>query len=203
MGQMNAFTGYAALATAGSSVAEVVGREGACLLLRTEGRIVAARRAYSCLVQPEEGDVVLVAAGGTASYVVAVLERPANRAPMRLALPDGATVAADGGRLNLSAETLVMQADRGEVAVQALGVTAKRTDARLGRVGLVAEAIETIAQRVIGRFRRSYRFVEEAEQLRARDIDQRASGHLNLKGDTVTTQAGLVVKIDGAQIHMG
>ena len=55
----------------------------------------------------------------------------------------------------------------------------------------------------IGRFRRSYRFVEEGEHLRARDIDQRASGHLSLKGDVATVQAGLVVKVDGAQVHLG
>lgn len=199
---MNAITGLTALAQAGTMVAEVVSRDGPVLLLRAEGRIVAARRAFSCLVEPAEGDIVLLAGAGGPTYVLSVLERP-GKEPMRVSLPDGATVASDGGRLGLSAGTLVMQADQGEVAMGSLGVTAKRTDARLGRVGFVAEAIETIAQRVIGRFRRSYRFVEESEQLRARDIDQRASGHLNLKGDTVTTQAGLVVKIDGAQIHMG
>lgn len=199
---MNAISGFSALAEAGTSVAEVLAREGAVLTVRQEGRSLPARRAFSCLVEPEPGDLVLLGGGGTEPYVLAVLERP-GAAPMRLALPDGATVAADGGRLNLAAETLVLAARQGEVAVDALGVTTNRTEARLGRISLVAEAIETLAQRIIGRFRRSYRFVEEGEQLRARDIDQRASGNFHMKGDTITAQAGLVVKIDGAQIHMG
>ncbi|BDG72352.1 DUF3540 domain-containing protein [Roseomonas fluvialis] len=199
---MNAITGFSAFAMSGGQVAEVLSREGEDCLVLQDGREEAARRAFSCLVEPEPGDVVLVAQGAASPYILAVLERRGTAA-MRLALPDGATVAADGGRLNLSAETLVMQAATTQVATQTLGVAATQTEARLGRVSAIAEAIETIATRIIGRFRRSYRFVEEGEHLRARDIDQRASGHMTLKGDTTTLQAGLVVKIDGAQIHMG
>ncbi len=195
---MNAMTGFTAFAMSGGQVAEMLSREGEACLVLQDGRELAARRAFSCLVQPEPGDVVLV----SASYILAVLERPGTAA-MRVALPDGATLAADGGRLNLVADTLVMKAETTQVAARTLGVAATQTDARLGRVSAIAEAIETIATRIIGRFRRSYRFVEEGEHLRARDIDQRASGHMALKGDTTTLQAGLVVKIDGAQIHMG
>jgi hypothetical protein len=196
---MNAITGFSAFAMSGGQVAEVLSRDGEACTVLQDGRETTARRAFSCLVEPEPGDVVLVAQG---AYVLAVLERR-SAAAMRIALPDGATVAADGGRLNLAAQTLVMQAATTQLATQTLGVAATQTDARLGRVSAIAEAIETIATRIIGRFRRSYRFVEEGEHLRARDIDQRASGHMTLKGDTTTLQAGLVVKIDGAQIHMG
>jgi hypothetical protein len=199
---MNAITGLAGLTMAGSDAAQVLAREGEGLTVLRDGQAVAARRAFSCLVEPEPGDTVLLGAAGGAVYVLAVLER-AGTAPMRLALPDGATLATDGGRLNLAAETLVMAATTTQVATQALGVNARRTDARLGRVTAIAEAIETIATRIIGRFRRSYRFVEEAEQIRARDIDQRASGHLHLRADTAMVQAGVLVKLQGSQIHLG
>ncbi|HYZ31930.1 MAG TPA: DUF3540 domain-containing protein [Crenalkalicoccus sp.] len=198
---MNAISGLAA--TGSTALAEVLAREGEELVLRQEnGLSTAARRAFSCLVQPESGDRVLVAAAGEEAFVLAVLERRGGR-PMTLALPDGATLAAPAGRLAVAAETLVLEARRGQVAVQELGLSGKRLDARLGRIALVAEAIETLAERVLGRFRRSYRFVEEGEQLRARDIDQRATGHLNLQAETTTLQAGLLVKLDAAQIHMG
>ena len=64
----------------------------------------------------------------------------------------------------------------------------------------LSEAIETIAQRIVGRFRRSIRIVEESEQLRARDIEQRASGHMHLRGDAVTLQGGALVKLRADQI---
>ncbi len=199
---MNAMTGMSALSAQDARAGEVLSRQGEACVVLHEGQEETARRAYSCLVQPEPGDVVLLGRAGPELYVLAVLERRGGEA-MRLAVPDGSTLASDGGRLNLAAGTIVMQAAATEVVTGTLGVTAQRTDARLGRVAAMAEAIETIATRIIGRFRRSYRFVEEGEHLRARDIDQRASGHIGLKGDTATLQAGLVVKVDGAQIHMG
>lgn len=199
---MNAITGLAGLTMAGGDAAEVLARDGEALTVMRDGQALPARRAFSCLVQPEPGDVVLLGAAGGLRYVLAVLER-AGPAPMRLALPDGATIAADGGRLGLAARTLVTEAETTQVATQALGVSAARTDARLGAVSAIAEAIETIATRIIGRFRRSYRFVEEGEHLRARDLDHRASGHLHLRADTAMVQAGVLVKLQGSQIHLG
>lgn len=76
-------------------------------------------------------------------------------------------------------------------------------DVRVGAVSLVAEAIESFVTRLLSRAKRSYRFVEETDQLRAGNIDQRATGHLNLRGETAVMHAGVLVKIDAAQIHMG
>jgi hypothetical protein len=199
---MNAITGLAGLSMAGSDAAEVLARDGEEFSVLKDGEVVAARRAFSCLVEPEPGDTVLLGTTGRARYVLAVLER-AGAAPMRLAVPDGTTLAAEDGRLRLAAHTLVMEAVNTQVATAELGVCATRTNARLGSVSAIAEAIETIATRIIGRFRRSYRFVEEGEHVRARDLDHRASGHLNLRADTATVQAGALVKLQGSQIHLG
>jgi hypothetical protein len=199
---MNAMSGIAQQIGAAHESAEILSCDGAAVLLLRDGREEHARRAYSCLVEPVPGDLVLVGRAGGQAYVLAVLERRGDAA-MRLAMPDGATIGGGAGRLNLAAGTLVVDADTTQVATRSLDVVATRTEAHLGRVGLFAEAIETIAQRVIGRFRRSFRFVEEGEQLRARDIDQRASGHVNLKGETITVQGGALVKLRSDQIHLG
>jgi len=199
---MNAITGLTGLTMAGTDAAEVLAREGEALTVLQDGQALAARRAFSCLVQPEPGDVVLLGAAAGRHYVLAVLER-AGATPMRVALPDGATVAADDGRLNLVAATLVMEAGATQVATGTLGVTATQTQARLGTVSAIADAIETIATRIIGRFRRSYRFIEEGEHVRARDLDHRASGHLHLRADTAMVQASVLVKLQGSQIHLG
>lgn len=199
---MNALTGFSLTGAGFTEAGEVLERDGAvCVLLIDEERITA-RRAYSCLVEPEPGDVVLVARRPGAAHVLAVLERP-GAAALHLALPAGSRITAEDGRLDLAAGTLVVQAKQGEVAVGELALTGTKVEARFGKVQLLADAIESIAQRVIGRFRRSYRLIEETEQVRARDIDQRASGHLHLKGDVATIQAGAVVKVDGHQIHLG
>lgn len=199
---MNAMTGIAQQAGAATDSAEVLACDGASVLLLREGREERASRAFSCLVEPAPGDLVLVGRAGGQAYVLAVLERRGDAA-MRLAMPDGATIGDGAGRLNLAAGMLVVDADTTQVATRNLDVAATRAEAHLGRASLFAEAIETIAQRIIGRFRSVFRFVEETEQLRARDIDQRASGHMHMRGATASLQAKALVKLQGDQIHLG
>ncbi len=199
---MNAMTGFAPLTGAPADAAEIVARDGGGFAILRQGREAFAQRAFSCLVEPEPGDRVLIGQVGEEVFILAVLSRP-GAAPMRLALPDGARIAARDGRLSLEAGTLAMEAEATVLSTRMLDVAAARTDARLGRIGLLAEAIETVAQRIVGRFRRSYRVVEEAEQLRARDIDLRASGHMHMRGDATTVQGTALVKLQADQIHLG
>lgn len=182
--------------------AEVVLREDATLIVSRAGAPVAARRAVSCLVQPEPGDLVLLGGPEASLYVLAILERRGDR-PLRLAVAGDMEIAAEGGRLTLGAETLVVNAEKGQVAVRDLALSGGKVAARFGRIALIADAIESLATRLLTRARRSYRFVEETEQLRAGDIDHRAGGHLHLRGETAALHAGLLVKVNASQIHMG
>jgi len=195
---MNAMTGFAPL----TDSARVVARDGAGFTILRHGQAEPAQRAFSCLVEPAAGDLVLVGHAEGEAFILAVLARHGD-APMRVALPDGATIAAPEGRLTLDAGTLDLRAGATELTTRSIDITAGRTDASLGRVALLAEAIETMAQRIIGRFRRSVRIVEDSDQTRARDIDQRASGHLHLRGDAVTLQGTALVKLRADQIHLG
>jgi hypothetical protein len=199
---MNALTPIAPLAGAPTESARVVARDGEGFAILRGGTQGHALRAFSCLVEPAPDDLVLVGEAEGKAFILAVLARRGD-APMRVALPDGAAIAAPGGRLAFDAATIDLRAEATAVTTRSLDVTAGRTEASLGRVGLLAEAIETIAQRVVGRFRRSLRIVEDSETLRARDIDQRASGHMHLRGDAVTLQGGALVKLRGDQIHLG
>jgi hypothetical protein len=189
-------------ADAAIAEAEVLLREGTMLVVLRDGARVTARRAASCLVQPEPGDLVLLGGSAARGYVLAVLERPGDR-PLRLAVAGDMEIAAEGGRLTLGAETLVVEAETGQVAVRDLALSGGKVAARFRRITLVADAIESLVTRLLTRARRSYRFVEETEQLRARDIDHRAGGHLHLRGETAALHAGLLVKVNASQIHMG
>ncbi len=186
----------------GLGTAEVLARDEGALVISRDGQRIAARRALSCLVEPEPGDLVLLGGPASRPYVLAVLER-AGAAPIRLTVEGNAELATLGGTLTLRAEALVMVADRGHVLVRELTVSGEKAEARFATLSLVAEAIESLATRLLTRAKRSFRFVEETEQLRAHDIDHRAAGHLNLRGQTAILQAGTLVKVDSKQIHMG
>ncbi|WP_198371172.1 DUF3540 domain-containing protein [Roseomonas rosulenta] len=200
---MNALSPIAPLTGVPTDSARVLTCDARGVAILRHGRQEAALRAFSCLVEPAPGDLVLVGEAEGQAFILAVLARHGD-APMRVAMPDGATIgAAQDARLTLDAGTIALRADTTEVTTRSLDVTAGRTGASLGRVSLLAEAIETIAQRIVGRFRRSMRIVEDSEELRARDIDQRASGHMHMRGDAVTLQGGALVKLRADQIHLG
>ena len=75
--------------------------------------------------------------------------------------------------------------------------------AELTRARVEAGAIDTVADRVTERVQRSYRTAEEFDHLRAGVIDHAARETLKLRShDAVLTAEGLV-KVDGAQIHLG
>jgi hypothetical protein len=199
---MNALTPIAP-ADGGTTLrgARVLARANDGFTVLRDGAAAPALRAFACLVEPEPGDLVLVGDAEGACFILSVLARRGD-APMRVALPDGAAIGG-AGALAIAAEALDLRAARMTVAAQEVEVAAARTAASLGRATLLAEAIETLAQRIVGRFRRSVRVVEESDQVRAKHIDQRASGHLHLRGDALTVQGSALVKLRADQIHLG
>lgn len=189
------------------------------LSVRTDDGSFTARRAASCLLQPEVGDVVLLAVVPSRDcYVLAVLERePGAAARLRfdgdvdLHVPAGRLSVASqegvalvtAGELALVGQQVSAQAEVGSVAVGALSVMADDARAELTRARVEAGSIDTVADRVTERVQRSYRTAEEFDHLRAGTIDHAARETLKLRShDAVVTAEGLV-KVDGAQIHLG
>ena len=78
-------------------VAEVVSREGEAMLVQAGARRLAARRAASCLLEPEPGDTVLIGGDLARCYVLAVLERVAD-GPARLSIERELAPAVVGAR---------------------------------------------------------------------------------------------------------
>lgn len=179
----------------------------------------AAKRAASCLLAPEVGDQVLVAfIPGRPCYVLAVLERDPG-APARLNVDGDLAIQAAGGRVSIaSAEGLDLvtegdatvvaggfnvRAARGNVVLDQLALLGSAVVAELGKAKLVTSTLETIADRVVQRAKRAYRFVEELDHMRAERLDVVANGTLSLRGENTVITAEELVKLDGEQIHVG
>jgi hypothetical protein len=73
----------------------------------------------------------------------------------------------------------------------------------VAKIRSVGEVFETFAGHLLCRARRSSRFVEGSDQLRAGDIDHRADGTLQMRAETMFMTADTVVRVDADQIHMG
>jgi len=179
----------------------------------------SGKRAVSCLVAPEPGDYVLISTLPTGqTFIIAVLEREEGA---------GTDIAADGdlrirlpkGRLSLAAQQGLSLASAKDVSVVAGGLNVNALDGNvaLGRLTYVgtyvrceveriktfAGAFDSVLERFSQRVKRSYRTVQEHDQVRAERIDYVANKTLRLHGDSTLMTAKQLVKVDGEQIHLG
>ncbi len=192
---------------------------GDALEIASSSGSYSARRAASCLLAPEVGDQVLVAfIPGHPSYVLAVLERDPS-APARVNVDGDLAIHAAGGRVSITssegldlltegeatvvAKGLNVHATRGNVVLDQLAFLGSAVVAEMGKAKLVTAALETIADRVVMRAKRAYRFVEELDHLRAERLDYVANSTLSLRGENTVVTAEQLVKLDGEQIHVG
>lgn len=197
----------------------VLGVEGCVVSVRADGAVHAARRAASCLLEPLPGDRVLLASlGDGSSYVLAVLERAAGEpatlsveGDCALRLPSGklqVTTATgvgfvSAGEISMTSPSVEVKAAEGKVGLGRLTVVGKELFAEIASVKTTLGALDTVAERVMQKVQRAYRFVEELDQLRAKRVDYTAEKSMHLHGENALMTADGLVKLDGEHIHMG
>ncbi|MGK3995281.1 DUF3540 domain-containing protein [Sorangium sp. So ce1024] len=177
-----------------------------------------ARRAVSCMVEPEADDVVLVSVvPGRGAYILAVLERQGRDVSvvldgdLRVKLPGGRFVVgaaegvtiASGKEVGVVAGEVKVNARLGSLFVESLSYVGTAVQAEIERAKVKAAALDASVERVVERVKRVYRFVEELEQLRAERVDYVARKNMSLRGENTLVTAEELVKLDGAQIHLG
>ena len=192
--------------------------DGDVFVVKTDRAVVHARRAPSCLVLPEPGDLVLVASLDAGAFVIAILDRAPGRAAtisvdgdLAIKLPTGSfTVTAQEGieiaaeeKLEITAATLEVEAARGEIHAGEASLVAALVKSEIERVKVIARSVESVFGLVTERVKRAYRKIEEFEQVRADRIDYQAKRTLSLHGENTILTAEELVKVDGEQIHLG
>jgi hypothetical protein len=196
----------------------VVLGDGSTSVVRTSDGDLRCERAASCLLEPAPRDRVLVARSESGDYLLAVLVREAT-SPMRLSSDEGIELASKKGSVTLIASEdvklvggravtvgtreLAVAAESGQLKIDSVGFLGKVADLGVGALRVAAESVERVAGRAVERLGRSYRFVEEAEHLRARELDVRTEATLSLRAEHAVLHARKVVKMDGTQIHVG
>jgi hypothetical protein len=204
--------------TATQETGRVVATSPGSVVVRTGAGEVRARRAVSCLVEPELGDDVLLAIHGAGCHVLAVLERPAG-SPTRIVAPGDLEIAAPAGRLTLESAEAIDVATGGDVsfasrhlravassatlAIESLNYAGAHVAAHVESVKAVAKSIESVADRWIQRLERSYRFIAESEHVRSRYLGYEASSCIQMRGKAAIVSSAELTKVDGSQIHVG
>ena len=160
------------------------------------GSVFQARRALSCLVDPEPGDRVLVARSraGAEAYVLAVLEREGDAA-VSLVSPRATELRSVG--------PLTIVAPEATIATPVFSLQSAVAHLHATRVASVLGAVDVIVDRLVQRAKQVFRVVEELDHLRAGQVDYEAKGTLSLHAENTTMTAEGLVKVDGEQIQLG
>lgn len=178
-----------------------------------------AECAASCLLEPMPGDsVLLVTDTNQAHFVLAVLAR-ANHLGAMLRLPANTEIQAADGHLKLSARdgialqtvgelsmqsaTLRVEALKGDVTVQSLSLVGGVLRSCVDQIKSVGRTFDSVFERCHQRVGRSYRVVDEIDQVKANMMDYRADTSLQLHARHTLMTADELVKVDADQIHLG
>jgi hypothetical protein len=198
-------------------IGTVARADGDAFVVRTDSGEHRLRRAAGCLLAPAPYDTVLVVRVGGGGYVLSVLEREEGTAAELTV--DGDLAIRPTGRLQLAAQAGVHIASGEEVAVVAprVAVRAEEGDfsiaklrhlgaelfAEVAKLDLTAGTFHALVDRVTSRVKRSFRTVEELDQLKAHRIDHAAEESLSLHGRNAMLTAEELIKLDGDQVHIG
>jgi hypothetical protein len=198
--------------------AVVMARDGRDARIARDGVTRAARIAFGCLIQPEPGDQVLASLADGTVWIISVLDRQSGKPP-RLWTDGDLAIVSERGNIYLSAAQAVeicsgetvrvaapeidLHAGIGRFVLDELLQVGRRANLYVAKIRSVCDMVETFAEHALTRVKRSSRFIEDSDQVRAGDIDYRAEGNLQLQAETAFITADTVVRVDAEQIHMG
>ncbi|RYF84031.1 MAG: DUF3540 domain-containing protein [Comamonadaceae bacterium] len=178
--------------------------------VRSGSRVLMARRAASCLLEPAPGDsVACLALAPDEVWVLAVLQR--EEGVMHVLCAQGpARLQSAAGALTLQAADLRLEGER--ITVQAQALTADADQAQLsGRqlsvigngIKVCGALLSTVFERVTHFSRSHLRTTSGLDRVSAQQIDQQAEQLMQISGEHVLVQGERLVKARGAQIHFG
>jgi len=187
--------------------------------VQTELGTVRARRAASCLLEPEPGDEVLVSGPAPdCLYVIAVLERR-TQAPASIVFVGDTRLAVSGGSLSVEADSAVhleagerlaltsnafnLRAKEATTLIDRLNAVGKDLTASIGQVKLIGNLLESFVDRITQFAKGSLRVVEGTDHVRSGVVDYQAEQTVSLRGRQLLATAEELVKVDGGQIHLG
>lgn len=192
--------------------------EGDAFRVTAESGAVAAKRSFSCLVEPLPGDAVLVSRAASGCYILAILERHGDQHAC-LAFEGDADLRVKQGRLRVAAQEgidlvsakgtalvspeLSINSVQADVSIQHLSFFGTFLQGQIQKIKMIGQTCDSVFERVSQRVRRCYRWVEELDHLKAGQLNYLVKKLMSLRGKYSVLTAEEDVRIDGDKILMG
>ncbi len=196
-------------------------RMGAGFQALVSGRMVEAVSAASCLLRPSPGDLVLLCLdrSGTA-YILSILERRNEDAAVsdlvfdgdvnveimrgNLHIRTGEDIALSSAKnISLSTHALGISAAEGDARISSLNFLGNFLNARIEKIKVLADSVDTIFRRAVQRLTSSFRYIEEHEEIQSASTRMLVEGTLTMQTKHTMHTAEGHIKIDAEQIHLG
>jgi len=182
-------------------------------LVRDGAATQRMRRALSCLLLPEPGDLVacLPAGEGGCGWIVAVLERPAQAAagPQRLRVEGDLALEVQGRwqvearEADLQAEALSLRAGAVRTSFDSLRSVGRLVEATVSCTRWVGQELTAVVERWSQHAQTSLRHTRGMDRTQAGHVELQAEGVMHVEGRHVLTEGASLVKTRGGQIHFG
>lgn len=171
------------------------------LTVESEGRGWHCRRAASCVISPQVGDMGLIASVENQIWLLAVLEQ-ANPQQAELNVP-GHLHIRSGGELSLSSEALRVCAERGDCHINEMKYSGETLSAWVSLSRIVGKRAESVWHTVTQISHNLLRTTRQTEQVRAGQLDMKAEDYARLHARNTVITSKAITKVDSEQIHMG
>lgn len=171
--------------------------------------ILRGRTAFSCLVTPQLGDLVLCdCIDQDTVFILSVLERPQETAtllqfPGEVVLQARATTLLCQDAINIFADRTVHKSTTAVIDIAEVIATGQELQASFKRVHLISELINTMARHVVERMKTYLRRTEDHDQLQAGQMTRNVDGLYCMESRHTVMVSRKDTKIDGERIHMG
>lgn len=199
--------------------AQVVDRVDGGLLIDITGLVQPAEVAFSCLVQPEVGDLVLyISDHGGKHFILGIVSRP-ERTSMHIRLPGETLVDNAAGslsfkvsesinflaqeKINSVSDEVLYKSNTATVDYGQLTARGEDLQASFGRISLVTGLISTLARQVINRCKSYIRQSQDSDQVKTAQMSREVSGLYSMDSKYTIMVSKKDTKIDGERIHMG
>jgi hypothetical protein len=175
-----------------------------------------AKTAFSCMVEPRIGDIVLCAADEIgAYYILSIVERPGSCQTTTLSFPDDVVVKTPESvsmvaeksihliaeeQLNCMAKKTLHQSDQTTICTNEIIAKGKQFSGYFEKLNIISGIVQSFSERFIRKSKSYIRKVEDDDQVSAKQLTRHAEGLCTIKSDVTMMKSEKDTFIDGEHV---
>ncbi|MCF6246842.1 MAG: DUF3540 domain-containing protein [Desulfobacula sp.] len=186
--------------------------------INVAGNIKEAKRAFSCMVDPEPDDIIICSQNndGTA-YILGIIERSGSQ-KMSVSFPSDACIRSNQGSLNINSsesitiaskqvnsfsKRVIHKSHEAVISYDNIIANGDELQASFKTVRLISDLINTMAKQVIDRFKGYIRKTEDNDMVKSGQMTRQTDGLYAMDSKHTIMNSKESTKIDGKKILMG